>query len=232
MNDPVTFTSAFLLGLFSTVHCIGMCGGIIGALSLSLPVEIRTHKPRLFGFVAAYNTGRIISYTLAGLVAGAVGTGVLQSAGFDQGHTILRIFGIGMMIAIGLYLTGWLPQLAMVEKIGIPVWKRLEPFARKLIPVSSLPKALLYGLIWGWLPCGLVYFVLIWALTAGDAMHGAATMLAFGLGTLPTLITAGFMTSWLTRFARSDRARQLVGVLIILMAIGSLYLPIEHMHHH
>ena len=232
MNDPVTLTSAFLLGFFSTMHCIGMCGGIIGALSLSLPVEIRNHKPKLFSFVLSYNIGRLISYSVAGLIAGAVGTGVLQSAGFDQGHTILRTIGVVMMVAIGIYLTGWLPQLASVEKIGIPVWKRLEPIGRKLVPVASLPKALAYGLIWGWLPCGLVYFVLIWALTAGDAVSGALTMLAFGAGTLPTLITAGFMTSWITRFAHSTRARQIVGLLIIVMAIGSLFIPMEHHHHH
>jgi sulfite exporter TauE/SafE len=232
MDDPITLSSAFLLGLFSTLHCIGMCGGIIGALSLSLPVAIRDNKPKLFSFVLAYNLGRIISYSAAGLVAGAVGTGVLQSAGFDQGHAVLRLIGITMMVAIGLYLTGWLPQLASIEKIGIPIWKSLEPIGRKLVPVASLPKALAYGLIWGWLPCGLVYFVLIWALTAGNAIHGALTMLAFGLGTLPTLITAGFMTSWITRFAHSSRARQVVGLLIIAMAIGSLFIPMEHHHHH
>ena len=232
MNESITLTSAFLLGFFSTLHCIGMCGGIIGALSLSLPAEIRNHKPKLFTFVLSYNLGRIISYSTAGLVAGAIGTSALQSAGFDQGHAILRFIGVAMMIAIGLYLTGWLPQLASVEKIGIPIWKRLEPIGRELVPVASLPKALAYGLIWGWLPCGLVYFVLIWALTAGDAIQGALIMLAFGLGTLPTLITAGFMTSWITRFAHSARARQVVGLLIIAMAIGSLFIPMEHHNHH
>ena len=231
MSDPVTFTSAFLLGFFSTMHCIGMCGGIIGALSLSLPVEVRNSKPRLFSFVLSYNIGRLTSYSIAGLIAGAVGTTVLQSTGFDQGHAILQGIGISMMVAIGIYLTGWLPQLATVEKIGIPVWKRLEPISRRLVPVASIPKAIAYGLIWGWLPCGLVYFVLIWALTAGDAMHGALIMLAFGAGTLPTLITAGFMTSWLTRFARSTRARQIVGIIIIVMALGSLFIPMEHGHH-
>jgi len=230
MSDPITLTSAFLLGIFSTMHCIGMCGGIIGALSLSLPEEIRNNKARLFTFVLSYNIGRITSYSIAGLIAGAVGTGVLQSAGFDQGHSVLKYIGVSMMVAIGLYLTGWLPQLASVEKIGIPVWKRLEPLGRKLVPVVSLPRALAYGLVWGWLPCGLVYFVLIWALTAGDAINGALTMLAFGLGTLPTLIAAGFMTSWITRFARSARARQVVGLLIIAMAIGSLFIPMAHHH--
>jgi sulfite exporter TauE/SafE len=235
MDNPVTYTSAFLLGLFSTVHCVGMCGGIIGALSLSLPVEIRSHKPRMLAFVTTYNIGRIISYSLAGLVAGALGTAMLASTGLDQGHGVLRAVGIIMMIAIGLYLAGWLPQLASVEKIGVPIWRKLEPLGRRLLPVASLPKAIAYGLIWGWLPCGLVYFVLLWALTTGDAVKGALTMLAFGLGTLPTLLATGFMTSWLTRFTRSATARQVVGLLIIAMAIGSLFIPMgdsAHGHHH
>jgi len=235
MENPLTYTSAFLLGLFSTIHCVGMCGGIIGALSLSLPVKIRNNKARMLMFITTYNIGRILSYSFAGLVAGAIGTGVLASAGFDQGHAILRAIGVAMMIAIGLYLAGWLPQLAIVEKIGVPVWKKLEPVGRKLLPVASLPKALAYGLIWGWLPCGLVYFVLLWALTAGNAAQGALTMLAFGIGTLPTLLATGFMTSWLTRFARSSTARQVVGLLIVAMAIGSLFIPMgDHLpgHHH
>lgn len=228
MDNPVTFTAAFLLGLFSTIHCIGMCGGIIGALSLSLPAEIRSNKLQMFMFVSTYNVGRIMSYTLAGLIAGAIGAGVVTSTSFDQGHAVLRVVGVAMMIAIGLYLAGWVPQLAVVEKVGIPIWKKLEPIGRKLLPVASLPKALAYGLIWGWLPCGLVYFVLLWALTAGDAVKGATIMLAFGLGTLPTLIATGFMTSWLTRFARSSTARQIVGLIIILMAIGTLLIPMDH----
>ena len=120
MDNPITYTSAFLLGLFSTIHCVGMCGGIIGALSLSLPLGIRSRKPRMLLFISTYNLGRIVSYSIAGLVAGAIGTGVLASAGFDQGHAILRAIGVAMMVAIGLYLAGWLPQLAIVEKLGVP----------------------------------------------------------------------------------------------------------------
>jgi sulfite exporter TauE/SafE len=235
MENPITYTSAFLLGFFSTIHCVGMCGGIIGALSLSLPAQIRSDRPKMLMFVTTYNIGRIFSYSLAGLVAGAIGTGVLASVGFDQGHNILRAVGVAMMIAIGLYLAGWVPQLAVVERMGVPVWKKLEPIGRRLLPVASLPKALAYGIIWGWLPCGLVYFVLVWALTAGNAVQGALTMLAFGIGTLPTLLATGFMASWLTRFARSSTARQVVGLIIIAMAIGSLFLPIGdqvHGHHH
>ena len=114
----------------------------------------------------------------------------------------------------------------------MPVWRKLEPIGRKMMPVDSIIKAFLYGFIWGWLPCGLVYTVLIWTLTSGSAIDGAITMLAFGLGTLPTLITAGVMTSWLTRFAQSQTARRVIGVLIILMAIGSLFIPLGGEHHH
>lgn len=235
MQDPVTLTSAFLMGLFSTLHCIGMCGGIIGALSLSLPAEVRSNRTRMLAFISAYNIGRIASYTLAGLIAGAVGTGLASGAGFESGHAVLRFLGVAMMIAIGLYLAGWVPQLAAIERIGTPVWRLLEPLGRRLLPVATLPKALSYGLVWGWLPCGLVYFMLIWSMTSGDALQGGLTMLAFGIGTLPTLVATGFMTSSLTRLARSRKARQIVGILIVLMAIGSLFIPMGdagHGHHH
>lgn len=244
MDTPLTITAAFLLGVFGTVHCIGMCGGIIGALSLSLPQTIRAHRPRLLLFVTTYNIGRVLSYTLAGLIAGTIGAELFSAMGLSQGHKVLQIIGISMMIAIGLYLAGWLPQLALIEKIGAPLWKRLEPVARRLMPVDTLPKALFYGTLWGWLPCGLVYYVLVWALTSGGAIEGASMMLAFGAGTLPGLIATGAMASWITRFAQSPNTRRIVGVLIILMAVATLFVPMGggtggdtgdhsgHAHHH
>jgi len=218
MDNPVTYTSAFLLGLFSTVHCVGMCGGIIGALSLSLPVEIRSHKLRMLAFVTTYNIGRIISYGLAGLVAGAVGTAMLASTGLDQGHGVLRAVGIIMMIAIGLYLAGWLPQLASVEKIGVPIWRKLEPLGRRLLPVASLPKAIAYGLIWGWLPCGLVYSALLLAATTGGALPGALGMALFGIGTVPPLLVVGLGAGALSARLRQTLTR-VAGVLIIFVGL-------------
>ena len=231
-DDPVTLSAAFLIGLFSSLHCIGMCGSIMGALSLSLPASIRDNRFKRFSFVCSYNIGRILSYSLAGLVAGAAGVGLFEQSGLVAGHTILRVIGVAMMTAIGLYLAGWLPQLAYFERIGAPVWRKLEPIGRRMMPVDSMARAFVYGVIWGWLPCGLVYTVLLWTLTAGSAVEGALTMMAFGAGTLPTLITAGVMTSWLSRFAQSANARRVVGVVIILMAVGSLFLPVgaDHIH--
>lgn len=244
MDTPLTITAAFMLGVFGTVHCIGMCGGIIGALSLGLPQKIREQRLRLLLFVTTYNIGRVFSYTLAGLIAGAIGAELFSAMGLSQGHKILQVLGISMMIAAGLYLAGWLPQLALIEKLGAPIWKRLEPIGRRLMPVDTYPKALFYGTVWGWLPCGLVYYVLIWALSSGSAVEGASMMLAFGAGTLPGLIATGAMASWITRFAQSPGTRRVVGVLIILMAVATLFVPMgggsgggngdggSHAHHH
>jgi sulfite exporter TauE/SafE len=233
MDSPQSLAAAFILGLFSTVHCIGMCGGIIGALSLSLPEDIRQRRQRHVFFISLYNLGRILSYSFAGLVVGYIGAEAAAYTDMSGGPSILRHTGAVLMIAIGLYLAGWLPQLSKVERIGAPLWKLLEPIGRKLVPVTTMPRALLYGLVWGWLPCGMVYFVLVWALTSGSATQGALTMAAFGLGTLPSLLTTGLAVSSLKRFTRMKTVRQLVGVLVIAMAIGSLLMPMGgHKHGH
>ena len=206
----------------------------MGALSLSLPVDVRSKRSRLFLFVSLMNIGRIISYMAAGLVAGAFGLEILKALGLDNAHQILKYVGVIFMVAIGFYLAGWFPQMARVEKIGQPVWKVLQPIAKKMMPINSPWRALVYGMAWGWLPCGLVYVVLLSAITAGSAVQGSSMMLAFGLGTLPTMISAGFMASWLRRFASSVQTRRIIGILIIIMAIASLYLGAgytEHQHH-
>ena len=234
MESPQGIIAAFILGLFSTVHCLGMCGGIIGALSLSLPERVRLHRGRLLTFVTTYNAGRILSYSLAGAIVGYIGAGAAAYTDMSDGPSILRHTGVVMMIAIGLYLAGWFPQLSRVERIGKPLWKLLEPVGRSLVPVNNLPKALLYGLIWGWLPCGMVYFVLVWALTSASVSQGAMIMAAFGLGTLPSLLAAGIAASWLKRFTRSQLTRQFVGVSVIVMAVVTLMIPMGHkgMHGH
>ena len=220
--------AAFILGLFSSIHCLGMCGGIIGALSLSLPEPVRQHRGRLLAFVTIYNSGRILSYAVAGTLVGYIGARAAAYVDMSDGPSMLRYSGALMMLLIGLYLAGWLPQLGRVERIGKPLWRVLEPVARRLIPVDRPPKALAYGLIWGWLPCGMVYFVLVWALTSGSATQGALIMAAFGLGTLPSLVSAGVAASWLRGFTRRPLTRQLVGAAVIVMALVSVLMPMGH----
>ena len=226
----VTFISAFFVGLFSTVHCLGMCGGIIGALTFSLPVPIRNNRWRLIPYISAYNLGRISSYCLAGALVGALGESIL---GFlpSYGHLVLQLLASILMIGIGLYLAGWFPAFSHIERIGKPVWKKLEPISQKLIPVKSPWHAYLFGTVWGWLPCGLVYTALIWSVTAGSAKDGALLMLAFGAGTLPAMMLAGILTGWFTSLIRSPYVRTSAGIIIILVALGTGYLAILHSNH-
>ena len=118
---------AILLGTMSTLHCFGMCGGIIGALTASLKSDIQHNRKQLFVYVLAYNLGRISSYTLAGLIVGVLGSNAVYLFSEEFGHWILKLLSASIMIAIGFYLAGWFPQLQTIERISRPLWRKLEP---------------------------------------------------------------------------------------------------------
>jgi hypothetical protein len=223
--------TAFLLGIFSTAHCIAMCGSVIGALTLSLPREIREQPRRMLPFVTNYNIGRILSYGMAGLVVGLLSAPLTQL----NAHVFLQVLSAIVMIGMGLYLTGWWPAFARIEKFGIPIWHRLQPLGQRFLPVKSKSQAFFLGMVWGWLPCGLVYSALAVAATTGDPLAGSLTMLAFGLGTLPAVMSAGMFTGILSAFARSQFWRKTAGMVIILMAllslIGPFWIDADNDHH-
>ncbi len=224
----------FTIGLFSAVHCVGMCGGIIGALSMSLPAQVREQRWQLAIFLLAYSLGRIASYAIAGALIGAFGQSLFLLISPQYGHALMQWFAAILLIGIGLYLAGWFPRFAMLERVGVPLWRFLEPLGRRFLPVTTLWHALAFGLVWGWLPCGLVYSTLLWSASAGSAGQGGLYMLMFGLGTLPTVLTAGFLTGWLTRIGRQAGVRQSVGVLLIVIALGTLWFqgrPATHEGH-
>jgi sulfite exporter TauE/SafE len=214
-----SYLVAFVMGLFSSMHCIGMCGSIIGTLTLSLSPDIRNNKMRLLPFVFNYNFGRITSYTIAGGLAGIVGVLMIMPFGELHGHRILQLLSALVMMSAGLYIAGWFPRFAYIEKIGVCFWKKIEPFGRKLIPVKTHTHAYLFGMVWGWLPCGLVYSALALAATAGDVVKSALLMLAFGVGTLPAVMGVGIMTNILTRLSRTQRFKQIIGLFMIALAL-------------
>ena len=141
-----------------------MCGSIIGALTLSLPTEVRENPRKMFPYVFNYNLGRLISYGFAGAVVGLLSSPLTA---FDA-HSVLRLLSVIVMIGMGLYLAGWFPKFARMERMGGPIWKFLQPIGQKLLPVKTLSQAFFLGMVWGWLPCGLVYAGLAVAATAGD----------------------------------------------------------------
>lgn len=220
--DPAFTTSylvAFLMGLFSSLHCIGMCGSIIGTLTLSLSPDIRKKKQSLLPFVFNYNLGRIFSYTLAGAVAGILHTIATTHVAELHGHRFLQILSAVIMAGAGLYVAGWFPRFAYIEKAGAHLWKAIEPYGRKLIPVKNRTQAFVFGMVWGWLPCGLVYAALALAAAEGDFKIGALTMLFFGLGTLPSVMGVGIMTGWLTQLSKMQRFKQAIGLFMIALAL-------------
>jgi sulfite exporter TauE/SafE len=227
-----SYLVALIMGLFSSLHCLGMCGSIIGSLTLSLRREIREQKSTLSAFVLCYNLGRITSYSLGGMLAGTAEHVLSLPFGEGHGHRILQVVSALIMTGAGLHLAGWFPRFAYIEKAGIVIWRRLEPHGRRLIPVETLPKAYVFGMVWGWLPCGLVYTALALAATTGDALRGTLTMLAFGLGTVPAAVGVGVMTSWMIRLSNLRRFRQVAGVFMIILAILAAFPWINPMVRH
>ena len=217
---PLPF-SALVLGLLGGGHRLGMCGGLMGALTLAIPREQRARRMQL---LMAYNLGRIVSYAIAGFFSGLVGWAVANS----PGATTLRVVAALLLIAMGLYLAGWWSGLTRIERLGRGLWRYLQPFATRLLPISSIPRALLLGALWGWLPCGLVYSTLLWAASQGNAIDSALLMLAFGLGTWPVLLATGLAAERTTALLRRRSVRTAGGVLVILFGLWTLPGPHQH----
>jgi len=212
----VDLISAFVVGLLGGVHCVGMCGGIVGALSFGLPAQ------RNLPIMLAYNLGRIGSYTFAGALMGALGFYFSGLLPVQTAQRVLLSFAGLFLILMGLYLAGWWNGLSRLERAGGVLWRRLEPLGRGLLPVRSVRHGFLLGLLWGWLPCGLVYSALVWTVSAGGALEGAMLMLAFGLGTLPNLLLMGVAAAQLSRWVRQPAVRVAAGCLV--MVFGALLL--------
>ncbi len=223
MVEAQTYLAAFLVGLLGGVHCVGMCGGIVSALTFGLSPKRGAGTSAVLPLQLAYNLGRVLSYTLAGALMGGLGVLLVSWLPFYQAQrALLGLAGIFMLL-LGLYLGGWWPGLARIEAAGGVLWRRIEPWGRRLLPVRSPRQALLLGLLWGWLPCGLVYSVLIWSVSAGGLARGALLMLAFGLGTMPNLLAMGLAASALARWSRKPAVRRGAGAMVAALGVYTLW---------
>ena len=213
------------MGLLGSAHCVGMCGSIAGALALSLPRECRDDPLCLARYIAIYNLGRLLTYAIAGAVGGALGAVLSGAEHLPMLHQGARWLASLVLIAAGLYLTGWLPQLSRMERIGEPLWRRIEPLGRRLLPLRRPSDALWFGLIWGWLPCGLVYYALLLTTSTEGPVQGAMHMALFGLGTLPAVGGVGLAAGWFTVLARNPRLKQIGGLVLVAAGLLSLIVP-------
>lgn len=207
--------AAFAAGLLGGVHCVGMCGGIVGALSAA-------SRGSLSARLAAFNAGRIASYATAGATAGAMG-GLAQGVGPEAIlRTALFVAAQVMVVLIGFYVAGWSRAIVRFERAGAALWRRLDPLRRRFFPIDSTSRALGAGAIWGWIPCGLVYGMLPLAAVAGGPGKGALVLAAFGLGTLPGLVAAGAAARRLAEMRRAPWVRRFAGFTIVAVGIAGL----------
>jgi sulfite exporter TauE/SafE len=223
MSEGMTLLTAFLVGLLGGVHCVGMCGGIVGTLTMGLPREVRNSLARLLPYQLAYNGGRILGYTAAGALMGGLGTLIAVLVPVQTAQRTLYLVAAVFMILLGLYLGGWWRGLARLERLGAGLWRRIEPLGRRLLPIRSPLAAVGLGFVWAWIPCGLVYSVLIWSVSAGSALDGALLMLAFGLGTLPNLLGMGMLAGAAARLADQVWVRRGAGLLVLGFGVYALW---------
>lgn len=227
LQDISPYFSVFIMGLMGGVHCLGMCGGIVGALSVSQSgsgqkPSLSTQLPILLG----YNLGRITSYVIAGALAGGLGALSLSFSDAAQTRNILQnmqLLSAAFMIALGLYLANIWHGVAYLERAGKVLWQYIEPIGRRFLPIDNAYKAIPFGLVWGWLPCGLVYTFLFMSLSSGSAKEGALLMLFFGLGTIPNLLIMGTLANHLLQWIRKPAIRVSAGLIVVMTGLWMLY---------
>ncbi|MDR0769792.1 MAG: sulfite exporter TauE/SafE family protein [Burkholderiales bacterium] len=215
-SDLPPIIALFLMGLVgSGGHCLFMCSPIMTALTLN--------SSRRWLLIVGYNLGRIVTYTLMGVLFGALGHWLAQRVGtLLQVQQLMTVIAALIMLLIALQVSGFYNALAPLERLGSRLWQKLQPLTRRLLPVQHFPGALALGGLWGFIPCGMVYGALAASLAAGGALEGGALMLAFGLGTLPALTAVGLAASGLSRWLRHAWLKRLAGIAIALLAVWML----------
>ena len=224
--------AAFITGLVGSVHCVGMCGGIVASLAWQRgltaavipiqPLPLTSGMARQF----AFNSGRIATYAVLGALAGGVSAAGIAIGGGYFLRESLYLAAQVLMILLGVHLSGILQPLTVLEQGGAKLWKKIQPLAARLLPVESPARALVLGTLWGCLPCGMIYSMLLTAMTAGSPAGGAAVMLAFGIGTMPALLLVGTAVERGTAILRRPAVRIVAGALIIGLGIfGLLRMP-------
>ncbi len=212
--------AALLMGFFGSPHCLGMCGGLVAAFGLSMK-DASPAKKR--GLIATYHLGRLLSYAFLGLIAGLIGTTVL--APLMVGNSTPRILLGLVLLFVGLTMLG-MPFLNKLERLGMRFWQALAPLRKKVFPLNTFPRALTAGLLWGFLPCGLVYGALLIAVVGHDPLTGAVLMFAFGLGTVPMLVATHETVGWLRHHIGRLRLRQMNGAIMMASGLAVIVVPI------
>lgn len=218
-GQTLSLVALFLVGMMGAGHCAGMCGGIISALGFASKGK---HSALL---VFGYNLGRICSYAVAGALVALLG--YWGSAYLALGPW-LRIFAGLLLILMGLYLASWWRVLVRLETLGTYLWRWIQPLGKRLLPPTNLAQALVLGMVWGWLPCGLVYSALAYAATSETPLQGAVLMAAFGLGTSPAMLISGFFSERARHLLQKKGVRQTMAIVMIVFGVWTISVGVGH----
>lgn len=236
-GDELTLLTALTAGILGSTHCLGMCGGIAGALGVSARAASKTTSGAV-ALTTTFNLGRLAGYALIGAIAGLLGGGIGAAIDLPAWSAIARGVTGALMVMIGLQIAFRWQLLRFIEESGGRFWTRLAPAARRLLPVRSPAGAFALGMMWGWLPCGLVYSMVLMALVAGDAGRSALIMASFGLGTLPAMTLTGLAATRFKLTTARPLVRRLAGALLVVFGLWTALMPLQHAgggeggHHH
>jgi len=218
--DPI-YSLAFSIALLGSGHCLGMCGPIVAALSLSRPDR---KKGILFHLL--YNTGRVTTYIIIGIIAGWIGSFLNSSKTFSVLSEVLLVMTDLLVILIGLRTTGILKQLAFIHLDFPGSFSLLSSGVTRLQELPVAASAFPIGFLMGFLPCGFLYTITLAVVGRGSAIKGGLIMLAFGLGTLPSLFLFGSVVQWLSSKMREELLRW-AGLMVVGVGIYNLIMHIS-----
>jgi len=215
----LSFLGGLLAGFASSLHCVGMCGGIAASLSISLGGQAGTGQARALMLA---QTGRILAYVSVGSLLAVLGSQAYLEVDRATAHLVLRWAAAMVLVYIGLSVAGWAPSLAGLDRLGVRVVGVLQaPFRGALAQAGPVAA----GFVWGLLPCGMVYAALFYAMLSADPGRGALIMLGFGLGTLPAVTAAALGAGRFLALARSNGVRRAVGAGLVLLGVLSAAIP-------
>jgi uncharacterized protein len=232
-TSGMTLAVALMAGIAGSAHCVAMCGGVAGALSMRARATINNRGESLRD-AGLYHAGRIGGYAVAGYAFGFVGVALESALDFSMLMAVVRFAAALLIVLIAArILLGW-NTLAAIERLGARFWRMIQPLVRRAAVTPSHARSLILGLLWGWLPCGLVYSMLLFAALNATPLHGAAIMVAFGIGTLPAMLASSLFASRLTAGLRRHGTRQMVGALLLVFGIWlgwAAMMSARHVHH-